>query len=213
MLKRQRASSPSPLAQATATEVPLISSDPSSSEHGAKRRKILVPPLDERGPWPVPLEDEADEDDIMEDGPSNPWATTSEPSLGGAGEYKAVNSLLHDLHAEQQHRRLMPSSSLSSSSLGSFSLHGWPSITPQQPLAGKPNLSSHPDPSLIQDGLLVEKYRQDIHASETKDGLYCEDDVSVYDWYEETNRSVGYFLTSHRHSLPASSLGSWGWSF
>ncbi|KAI0005488.1 hypothetical protein BJV74DRAFT_880735 [Russula compacta] len=202
MLKRQRASSPSPLAQATATEVPLISSDPSSSEHGAKRRKILVPPLDERsrgrGPRPVPLEDEADEDDIMEDGPPNPWATTIEPSLGGAGEYKAVNSLLHDLHAEQQHRRLMSFSSLSSSSLGSFSPHGWSSITPQQPLAGKPNLSSHPDPSFIQDALLVEKYRRDIHASETMNGLYCEDDVSVYDWF------LGLVFLERRRSLSTS---------
>jgi hypothetical protein len=191
MLKRQRASSPSPLTQTPATEVPLISSVPTSSEHGAKRRRLLAPPLDGRshgwGMLPVPSEDEVEEDDIMEDGSPNPWATTTEPGLSGAGEYKAVNSLLHDLHAEQQHRRLMsPSSHSSSSSPGPFSPRGWPSSTPtpQEPPAGKLNVMPIPSPNPIQ----AEKYRQGLHASETKDKLFYDDDASVFNRYGETNR-------------------------
>jgi hypothetical protein len=188
MLKRQRASSPSPLSQAPATEVPLISSVPTSSEHGVKRRRIHSPPLNERSRvLPVPSEDEVDEDDIMGDDSPNPWATASEPSLGAAGEYKAANSLLHDLHAEQQHRRLMSPSSHSSSS---FSSPGWPSSAPQEPPAGKHSFVPNPHPNFIQDLPLSEKYRQGLHASETKDMLYCSDDVSVYDRYGETNRSA-----------------------
>jgi hypothetical protein len=191
MLKRQRASSPSPLTQTPATEVPLISSVPTSSEHGVKRRRLLAPALDGRsrgwGMLPVPSEGEVEEDDIMEYDSPNPWATTTEPSLSGASEYKAVNSLLHDLHAEQQHRRLMsPSSHSSSSSPGPFSSHGWPSSTLQEPPAGKLNVMSIPSSNPIQ----AEKYRQGLHASETKDKLFCDDDASVFNRYGETNRSA-----------------------
>jgi hypothetical protein len=196
MLKRQRASSPSPLSQTPTTEVPLISSVPTSSEHGVKRRKLLTPPPDGQprgwGILPVPSEDEVEEDDIMEGDSSNPWATTTEPSLSGAGEYKAANGLLHDLHAEQQHRRLMsPSSHSSPSSPGPFSSHGWPSSTHQEsPAAGKLKAMSFPSSNPIQDMPLAEKYRQSLHASETKDKLFCDDDVSVYNRYGETNRSA-----------------------
>ncbi|KAF8499183.1 hypothetical protein F5888DRAFT_152477 [Russula emetica] len=195
MLKRQRASSPPPLTQTPETEVPLISSVPTSSEHGVKRRRLLAPPLDGRSRgWdipPVSSEDEVEEDDIMEDDSSNPWATTTEPSLSSADEYKMVNSLLHNLHAEQQHRRLMsPSSHSSSSSPGPFSSHGWPSSTPQEPPAGKLNVKPIPSLNPIQDAPLAEKYRQDLLARETKDKLFCDDDVSVYNRYGETNRSA-----------------------
>jgi len=195
MLKRQRASSPPPLTQTPATEVPLVSSVPTLSEHGVKRRRLLTPPLDrqsrEWGILPVPSEDEVEEDDVMEDDSPNPWATTSESSLSGAGEYKTVNSLLHDLHAEQQHRRLMsPLSHPSSSSSRSFSSHDWPSsVTREQP-AGKLNVMPILPPNPIQDAPLAEKYRQSLHASETKDKLFGDDDVSVHDRYGETNRSV-----------------------
>lgn len=201
MLKRQRASSPSPVTPVPATEVPLISSAPTSSEHGVKRRRMLTPPSDGRSRvWdtlPVPPEDDVDEDDIMGDGSPTPWATASEPSSSGTGEYKAVNSLLHDLHAEQQHRRLMsPSSHSSSSSPGPFGSHGWPSSAPQEPPAGKLNCEPYPYPSPIQDVPLVEKYPQGLLASETKNRVYCGDDVSVYDRYEETNKLA---LVSSRH--------------
>jgi hypothetical protein len=216
MLKRQRASSPSPLTQAPAAEVPFISSVPTSSEHGVKRRRIHSPTLDGRPRvLPVPSEDEVDEDDIMGDDSPNSWATASEPSLGGAGEYKAANTLLHDLHAEQQHRRLMsPLSHSSSSSHVPFFSHGWPSSAPQEP-AGKLNFvpNPNPHPNSIQDPPLTEKYRQGLHPSETDNKLYCSDAVSVYDRYGETNRSVQvssrHFTLTHDYPP----LGSWDWSF
>ncbi|KAH9996560.1 hypothetical protein BJV77DRAFT_987653 [Russula vinacea] len=170
MLKRQRASSPSPVTPVPATEVPLISSAPTSSEHGVKRRRMLTPPSDGRSRvWdtlPVPPEDDVDEDDIMGDGSPTPSS--------GTGEYKAVNSLLHDLHAEQQHRRLMSPSSHSS--------------------------SSSPGPP-IQDVPLVKKYPQGLLASETKNRVYCGDDVSVYDRYEETNKLLGLVFLERRRGL------------
>ena len=195
MLKRQRASSPSPLTQATAMELPLHPHDPTSSEHGAKRRRMLAPPLDgpSRG-WdmpPVPLDGELDEDDVMGEGASTPWATMGKRGIEGADEYKTVNTLLHDLHAEQQHRRLMsPSShSSSSSSPGPFSYHGL-SPPPRQPPTGKFGSMSHPSPNPAQDILLSEKHRQDAHASEAMNGPCGTDNVSVYDLYEAKNRSV-----------------------
>jgi len=141
----------------------------------------------------------------MGDDTLNPWPSTPERSLGGAGEYKTVNSLLHDLHAEQQHRRLMSlSSHSSSSSPRPFSPQGWPSSNPQQPSAGKPHLTPHLYASFIQDVPLAGKYRQDDDASEamnrTSDG-----DASVYDWYEETNRFLGSAFLERRQDL--SSVG------
>ena len=218
MLKRQRASSPSPLTQTPATEVPLISSLPISSEHGVKRRRLLTPPLDKRsrgwGILPVPLEDEVEEDDIMEDDSPNPWVTTTEPSLSGAGEYKAVNSLLHDLHAEQQHRRLMfPPSHSSSFSSGSFSSHGQPSSAPQEPPAGKLNTMPIPYQNPIQDAPLAEKYRRGLRARETKDKSFCDDDVSLHDRYGETNRSAWFYLNISLSFITALSLRFLGMVF
>ena len=206
MFKRQRASSPSPFTQATAMELPLHSLDPTSSEHGAKRRRMLAPPLDgpSRG-WdmpPVPFEGEPDEDDMMDDGASKPWATMGKRGIERADEYKTVNNLLHDLHAEQQHRRLMSPSSHSSSSPSPrpFSYHGLSPSPPRQPPTGKFGSMPHPSPNLAQDIPLSEKHRQDAHASEAMNGPCGTDDVSVYDWYEEKNRSV-WFPPDISHSL------------
>jgi hypothetical protein len=188
MLKRPRASSPPPFAQTP--DFPLTSSDP-TPEHGAKRPRIFGPPLDGPsrgwGPVGVGVEDEEDEDDIMEGYTPNLPANKSEPSLESTGEYTTANSLLHDLHAEQQHRRLM-SSSLHPTSPPSppFSYHDWPRATLQQP-NGKPTFVIHPHPHPIQDTLLYEIYRRDVHTSGTKEELHY-DERSVYKRYEEANR-------------------------
>jgi len=218
MLKRQRASSPSPLTQATAMEPPLLSTDPTSSEHGAKRRRILAPPL--YGPsrgldsLPVLLDDEADEDDVMDDFAPNLWTSAGKRGTQDASQYKAVNSLLHDLHAEQQHRRLMsPSLHSSSSSPGPFPYHGWSPSTPRPSPTEKLSLPSHSSPNFAEDVGLFEKYRQGVHASEAMSGLCCADDVNAYDWYEETNRLVWFPLDISQSLITAFPPGSWVRSF
>ncbi|KAI9454846.1 hypothetical protein BJY52DRAFT_696303 [Lactarius psammicola] len=190
MLKRQRASSPSPLAQATAPESLPISSDPASSKQGVKRRRIFAPSLDgpSRG-WggsSVAFGDEEDEDDIIMDGHTlSP--NLRESSLESAGAYKLVNSLLHDLHAEQQHRRLMSPAANPDLQSASFSSHGWSS--PVQ-LVRKPSFVMHPLP-------------QDVLTTGVKNRPRCEDDVSVYERYEETNRYLGSVFLGRRRDLSA----------
>ncbi|KAH9075818.1 hypothetical protein EDB83DRAFT_2352493 [Lactarius deliciosus] len=178
MLKRQRASSPLPFAQATIPESPPISSDPASSKHGAKRRRIFAPSLDgpSRG-WggsSVAFGDEEDEDDIVGDGRTL-TPTLHESSLESAGTYKSVNSLLHDLHAEQQHRRIVSSAANPDPQFAPFSSHGW---SLPVPLAGKPSFVVHPIP-------------HDVLATGVKHRPQCEEGVSVYERYEETNRCGG----------------------
>jgi len=188
-------------------EVPLPSSDPTSSEHGAKRRRILAPSLDGAsrgwGQLPIPSDDETDNDDRMGDDTLNFWPSpsTAERSLGGASEYKTANSLLHDLHAEQQHRRLMSLSLHSSPSSPRPFSQGWSSLNPQQPPAGKPHLAPH----LYQDVQLAGKYQQDVRINEAMNRV-SDGDAGVYDWYEETNRFLGSAFLERRRDL--SSVGS-----
>jgi hypothetical protein len=217
MLKRQRASSPSPLTQATAMELSLLSLDPPSSEHGAKRRRILTPPLDGpsrgRGPSPVLSVDDVDEDDTMNDGTPRLLGSVWQRSLEGAGEYKTVNSLLHDLHAEQQHRRLMSLSPHSISSSPGPSYHGWSPYTLRQPPTVKPSCAPHTPPNFTKDVPLPEKYPQDVHPSEAMSGSCCADDVSVYDLYEETNRLGRFPLEiSDTHHCPSPQVLGFGLS-
>ncbi|KAF8273772.1 hypothetical protein EI94DRAFT_1714892 [Lactarius quietus] len=191
MLKRQRASSPLPFAQATVPESLPISSDPSSN-HGVKRRRIFAPSLDgsSRG-WGAPSVasgDEEDEDDIIMGGrPPTPRPSAGESSLESAGAYKLANSLLHDLHAEQQHRRMM--SSITNSDLQSASCfpHGWPSPVS---LARKPSFVMH-------------SVTQDVLATGVKNRPPCEEYASVYELYEERNRYLGSVVLERRRDLSA----------
>jgi hypothetical protein len=179
MLKRQRASSPLPLAQSTVPESLPISSDPSSN-HGAKRRRIFAPSLDGSsrgwGGFPLASADEEDEDDIlMDDRTPTPQPNFHESSMESAGAYKMANSLLHDLHAEQQHRRMMSSAAANPDlQSASFFSHGWSSSSSIS-LARKPGFVMHPVP-------------QDVLTAGVKNRLRCEEDVSVYERYEERNR-------------------------
>lgn len=190
MLKRQRPSSPLPVAHATLPESLPISSDPSSN-HDVKRRRIFAPSLDgsSRG-WggsSVASGDEEDEDDIIMDGRSpTPQPNPLQSSLESAGAYKLANSLLHDLHAEQQHRRMMSSASNlnlngpNPQSAPCFS-HDWSSPVL---LARKPSFVIHPVP-------------QDVLTAGVKNRPRCEEDVSVYERYEERNRYAYFSLYYH----------------
>jgi hypothetical protein len=178
MLKRQRASSPLPVAHATVPESLPISSDPSSN-HGMKRRRIFAPSLDgsSRG-WggsPVVSSDDEDEDDIIMDARTpTPQPNLCESSLESIGAYKLANSLLHDLHAEQQHRRMMSSASNPDLQFAPCFSHGWSSPV-LLATGSKPSFVMHPVP-------------QDVLATEAKNRPRCEEDVSVYERYEERNR-------------------------
>jgi len=189
-------------------ELSLLSLDSPPSEHGAKRRRILSPPLDGpsrgHGLPPALSVDEVDEDDMMNDGTPKPWDSEGQRNLEDANEYKSVNSLLHDLHAEQQHRRLMSLSSHSNASSPGPSNHGWSPSIPRQPPTMKPDFAPHTSQNIIQDVPLYEKYRQDAYASEAMNGLCCANDVSVYDRYEETNRLLGSVFLERRRDLSAS---------
>jgi len=135
--------------------------------------------------------DDVDEDDTMNDGTPRLWGSVGQE---GASEYKTVNSLLYDLHAEQQHRRLvsLPPHSISSSPGPSY--HGWSPSIPRQPPTVKPSYAPDASPNFTEDVPLSEKYRQDAHPSEAVSGSCCAGNVSVYDLYEETNRFVRFPL-------------------
>lgn len=129
--------------------------------------------------------DEEDEDDIIMDSHTlAPLRNLRESSLESAGAYKLVNSLLHDLHAEQQHRRMV--SSIASPDLQSepFSSHGWPSPVS---LARKPSFVMHPVPQDVLTGV--------------KNRPRYEEDVSVYERYEETNRYLRTVFLERRRDL------------
>jgi hypothetical protein len=53
---------------------------------------------------------------------------------------------------------------------------------------------------------LAEKYRQGLHASEAKDKLFCDDDISVYNRYGKTNRSAWFPLSISLSFITALSL-------
>lgn len=106
------------------------------AHRSAKRQRVLPPSLDgpSRG-WVNPLpsesvgsprlqsnsgyEEDEEDDDYFEDAGADEEGEDGEDKaiLQGATmkEYKGVNSLLHDLHAEQQHRRVMTTAPGSSS--------------------------------------------------------------------------------------------------
>jgi len=193
MLKRQRASSPLPVAHATLPESLPISSDPSSN-HGVKRRRIFAPSLDgsSRG-WggsSIVSGDEEDEDDIIMNGRTPTPQPNLLESLESAGAYKFANSLLHDLHAEQQHRRMMSSALNPDSQSAPCFSHGWPLPVPLA-TGRKPSFGMHPVP-------------QDVLPAAVKNRPRCEEDVSVYDWYEERNRYLGSVVLERRRDLSAS---------
>jgi hypothetical protein len=130
--------------------------------------------------------DEEDGDDTIMDGRT--LTTRRELSLESAGPYKMVNSLLHDLHAEQQHRRIVSTFASPDLQSASFSSHGWSSPVPP-PGAGKPGFVTHPVPQDVLTGV--------------KNRPRSEEDVSVYERYEETNRYLGTVFLERRRDLSA----------
>ncbi|KAI0824135.1 hypothetical protein BC628DRAFT_444499 [Trametes gibbosa] len=111
MLKRQR-STPSFIQDAPFA----AAADPATDafERAAKRRRQIAP-LRRRaaahGGWSWPAEDTDGEEDVVGDERAPDRLESSEQAqrLEHAGDYRNVNTLLHDLHAEQRHRMLFSS--------------------------------------------------------------------------------------------------------
>lgn len=113
MLKRQRQVSPP-------AEAPTISSTPPSMDidhfmHSRKRRRTVAPELDGRVRGAMSMEEEVVEDDDDEISTSD--ESEGKPHEGNerdrewqeqTGEYTRANSLLHQLHFEQQKRFVHP---------------------------------------------------------------------------------------------------------
>lgn len=114
MLKRQR-SIPSfvPVPDPYPTADPAIDM---FEERVAKRRRQFAPPhiqsVDKgKAPWRGGESD--GEEDVEKDEQAGRLASSEQAQrIEQAGEYKNVNTLLHDLHAEQRHRLLFSTSSL-----------------------------------------------------------------------------------------------------
>ncbi|KAH9853193.1 hypothetical protein C2E23DRAFT_132779 [Lenzites betulinus] len=108
MLKRQR-STPSFVADVPYAAAPDPAID--AFERAAKRRRQIAP-LRRRaathGGRPWPTEETDGEEDVEGDEHAPGQAESSEQArrLEQAGDYRNVNTLLHDLHAEQRHRLL-----------------------------------------------------------------------------------------------------------
>ena len=127
MLKRQR-SSPSFFPNAYAPQEPSID----ISERVVKRMRHGPPPQLQyqalgkgKASWRAGDSDEEEDVDLDEQ-VAGPSAPSEYQRLQHAGEYKDVNSLLHDLHAEQRHRMLFSTTSLPANL--PFMSHGRPHI-------------------------------------------------------------------------------------
>lgn len=110
MLKRQRCSSPPPFSDQHPSD--YIDFDDSAINHALKRRRIVAPVLDGRLRGMVQEEEEEPDSDDMGE-PSPPVEAFDVSSEGGADamamgdqerHYKAVNTLLHQLHQENRQR-------------------------------------------------------------------------------------------------------------
>lgn len=121
MLKRQRPVSPMLYPIDCTMEAHEAPED--LYEPDLKRRRYFTPSEADKSPWRDAIADEVDAESGHGDGSSK---RRSESRYGEvrewqshAGEYKTVNILLHDLHAEQRHRAIFASPSTAYSSFGS----------------------------------------------------------------------------------------------
>ncbi|PCH33444.1 hypothetical protein WOLCODRAFT_135141 [Wolfiporia cocos MD-104 SS10] len=181
MLKRQRQPSPFPASDAPMAPEPTLDID---YERVAKRRRQLAPP-NHSGFSPGSEHERAesaDEETDLEETEDRRRARWH----ADAGLYKAANTLLHDLHAEQRHRLVFSSSFSPPLATTGTAAHTreWPPHP--QPLAHAPQhapaLATAPldknDLSCGDNGLLEE-------------GSTGEEARRVAERYEDVNRLLG----------------------
>ncbi|GBE78148.1 hypothetical protein SCP_0110310 [Sparassis crispa] len=198
MLKRQRAPSPLPDFPQVSHEVAL-----DVHERVVKRRRHLAPPSN--GPRGSAInggeEEEDDEDDqtwLLDEGRPE-YSRGISRWQEEAGLYKAANTLLHDLHAEQRHRMTFSSSSSSTTPLAAHEAHSpldngahmswlsYPTKDPCSPIHGAPSQihQEHPKHVFFDDA---------IPPAEAEG-------QSVTQRYEDTNRYLGSLFLSRRRLL------------
>ncbi|TBU64857.1 hypothetical protein BD310DRAFT_1034543 [Dichomitus squalens] len=203
MLKRQR-STPSFVPDAYFPQEPAFD----MSERVAKRRRQFEPPqfqATDKGKAPWRGGDSDEEEDV--EGDEQTVAARSAPSehaqrLAHAGEYKHVNSLLHDLHAEQRHRVLFSSTSPPSQIPLASPIHPHPDFGHSLPSA--PNKVA---PTVSAQGMLLAPPHE-VHRPSAPFTISTPfKDTSVVDHievqrvtqqYEDTNRYLGALFLSRR---------------
>lgn len=170
MLKRQRPSSPSPITP----EVSLEDLSGDLYQPDPKRRKYFS---SSKPPNPIlrsEQPDTNDSDNEVDDGREEYFVGRREWQKE-AGLYKDANVLLHDLHAEQRHRMLFNTSTLSSF------LHR---MNPQGTgYLQDPSQVGHDEPQAHSSHIPLQGYSQP-GCSEAQRVSHC---------YEDTNR-YGYFF-------------------
>ncbi|KAI9057181.1 hypothetical protein FKP32DRAFT_1681916 [Trametes sanguinea] len=181
-------------------------------ERVAKRRRPFVPTRDQGGAqggsfWPI--DDTDGEEDVEGDDDSSGQQERSEQAarLQQAGDYRHVNSLLHDLHAEQRHRLLF-SSTLPPSLLSTPQYH------PAEHSRSAPQSSDKITPTLSCGGDTSSAHSESQKPLPTFTISIPSKDASVMDHvevrhveerYADMNRYLGSLFLSRRK--PSDSSG------
>ena len=207
MLKRQR-SSPSFSQDAYASPEPPID----VYERIVKRRRQAAPPnvhnMDKgKAVWRRgDSEGESDVDDAEEC--VERAQSEQAQRLEQAGEYKNVNTLLHDLHAEQRHRMLFSSSPLPSHTpdFHHVSSHADPQVHQSLPSSSTRTVPARVETIPYQEShKLMPSFTISL-PSEKEDMIDYAEVQRVTQAYEETNRYVSYStlvsIEFHVHSVP-----------
>ncbi|VDB84495.1 unnamed protein product [Peniophora sp. CBMAI 1063] len=203
MLKRARASTPPP-ASSTPDLLPMLPDEP-SARHTMKRRRVLPPSLDgsTRGMnyshAPILQQPDDDGEEYMD----NEDDERDRVRIPVPQTYKAVNSLLHDLHAEHQHRLL------------------WSSPSPSTPYAPVPTYSYPASAAAVAQHHIAQTarahlpqatppYSVSMRSKQVADGQLLTPPPSTSHeegtamQYEDTNRLLREAFLSRRRQLSGS---------
>ncbi|TFK57427.1 hypothetical protein OE88DRAFT_1722316 [Heliocybe sulcata] len=205
MLKRSRPLTPPPQPEEPPS-LPLPVPGPSSIEYyqrDAKRRRTVAPSLDgqARGWSGSSLDDEEDEEDWEQDENDGRGA---EASLETSKQYQAPNSLLHDLHAEYQHRMLFSSPPASSSR------HVPGQMSPYSPQPHTTHAAKRNAPYLLERPVMTEMnghLQRSTAEHMGKGGLDRVEEQRVKERYEESNRLLRSLFLNRRRESPEASGG------
>ncbi|KAI1797683.1 hypothetical protein LXA43DRAFT_1176993 [Ganoderma leucocontextum] len=199
MLKRQR-STPSFVPDAYPPQEPSID----MSERVVKRRRHFPPPQSQsrapdkgKAPWRGGESDGEEDVDVDEQAAGRSAPSEYTQRLQHAGEYKHVNSLLHDLHAEQRHRMLF--STTSPPAQLPLTSHGRPHVDFHHPFPSAPNQLAPIAPLAPHESHRTSTSFMISIPSKDASIVDHNEVKRVTQQYEDTNRFLGaLFLTRRR---------------